>query len=75
MQFRMADMMLRRADAPSIYELNNLLHWMEVAPLRLRIKLARRSWPLAKEHHNSRRMEYIVLLTICRPLALRLARR
>lgn len=71
-QHHMTDLMLRFHGAPPIYELNNLVHWMEVAGLRQRIKLGRRAWPIARQHANRRRLEQIALLIVCRPLAIRL---
>lgn len=72
MQHHMTDLLLRSHSAPPIYELNNLVHWMEVAGLRQRIRLGRRAWPIARQHANRRRLEQIVLLIVCRPLAVRL---
>ena len=73
--FRRADMILKHEKTPPIYILNNLVHWMEVASLRERVKLARRAIPLAIRHDNIKRLGQIVLLVACRPLAIRLARR
>lgn len=70
--FHGADMMLRTEHAPRIYELNNLIHWMEVVSLDERIKLAVRAVPIAVKYANRRRIEQIALLIICRPLAIRL---
>jgi len=73
--FRRADLILRKLDTSDLYELNNLVHWMEVEPLGRRINLAKRAWKLARATGNRRRQEQIILLITCRPLAIMLARR